>query len=115
MVQTCHMVRKLFLLLLLVCCQYIIYAQPLKAKIKVDIERTIGEIDSLLYGNFTEHLGRCIYGGIYDPSSSQADQYGFRKDVMEASRQLGVSILRWPGGNFVSGYHWQDGIGPLSV
>lgn len=90
-------------------------AQPLKAKIKVDIERTIGAIDSLLYGNFTEHLCRCIYGGIYDPSSLQADAAGFRKDVMEATKQLGVSILRWPGGNFVSGYHWEDGIGPVAL
>src|SRR5882672_6512748 len=105
------MLRKFFFLPLFFFCGYLLTAQPLKAKIKIDIERTNGEIDSLLYGNFTEHLGRCIYGGIYDPSSSQADKSGFRKDVIEASKQLGVSILRWPGGNFVSGYHWQDGIG----
>lgn len=92
----------------------VLEAQPLKARIKVDIERATGEIDSLLYGNFTEHLGRCIYGGIYDPSSSQADAFGFRKDVMEAAKQLNTSILRWPGGNFVSGYNWMDGIGPAS-
>jgi len=108
------MLRNLFILPLFFFCSYFLTAQPLKAKIKIDIERTTGEIDSLLYGNFTEHLGRCIYGGIYDPSSSQADPSGFRKDVIEASKQLGVSILRWPGGNFVSGYHWEDGIGPLS-
>src|ERR1043165_6584031 len=114
MVQTRYMLRKSFLLLLLASGQCVLHAQSLKAKIKIDIERTTGEIDSLLYGNFTEHLGRCIYGGIYDPSSTQADQNGFRKDVLEASRQLGVSILRWPGGNFVSGYHWEDGIGPIS-
>ncbi len=109
------MLRKSFLLLLFFCCGYFLTAQSLKAKIKIDIERTTGEIDSLLYGNFTEHLGRCIYGGIYDPSSSQADQAGFRKDVIEATKQLGVSILRWPGGNFVSGYHWEDGIGPVTA
>jgi len=89
-------------------------AQPLKARIKIDIERTTGEIDSLLYGNFTEHLGRCIYGGIYDPSSAQADKNGFRKDVMLAAKDLHTSILRWPGGNFVSGYNWMDGIGPVA-
>src|SRR5690242_2090199 len=87
-------------------------AQPLTARIKVDIDRKTGEIDNLLYGNFTEHLGRCIYGGIYEPSSPEANAEGFRKDVIQATRDLGVSIIRWPGGNFVSGYHWEDGIGP---
>src|SRR5258708_32859010 len=80
-------------------------AQTLKAKIKIDLERRIGEIDKLLYGNFTEHLGRCIYGGIYDPKSSQANTDGFRNDVIDATKKLGVSIVRWPGGNFASGYH----------
>src|SRR5580693_4307630 len=84
-------------------------AQLLKAKIKVDIDRQIGEVDQLLYGNFTEHLGRCIYGGIYDPKSAKADANGFRNDVIEAARNLGVSSIRWPGGNFASGYHWMDG------
>lgn len=87
-------------------------AQNLKARIKVDIDRRTGEVDKLIYGNFTEHLGRCIYGGLYDPKSSQADASGFRKDVAEATKKLGVSVLRYPGGNFVSGYHWEDGIGP---
>ncbi|HTQ29406.1 MAG TPA: alpha-L-arabinofuranosidase C-terminal domain-containing protein [Puia sp.] len=86
--------------------------QPLKATIKIDIDRGIGTIDPLLYGNFTEHLGRCIYGGIYDPASPQANADGFRKDVIAATKNLGVSIIRWPGGNFSSGYHWMDGIGP---
>lgn len=90
-------------------------AQPLKAKIKIDIERKLGVIDPLLYGNFTEHLGRCIYGGIYDPTSKTADAQGFRKDVMDATRSLKTSILRWPGGNFVSGYNWMDGIGPRNL
>lgn len=89
------------------------YAQPIKARIKIDAERVIGNIDSLLYGNFTEHLGRCIYGGIYDPKSAQANANGFRKDVIDATKNMGVSIVRWPGGNFVSGYHWMDGIGPV--
>ncbi|MDH7513688.1 MAG: alpha-L-arabinofuranosidase C-terminal domain-containing protein [Clostridiales bacterium] len=82
------------------------------ARIKIDRDRTIGEIDPKIYGNFIEHLGRCIYGGIYDPASPLADEDGFRKDVIEATRRLNVTILRWPGGNFVSGYHWEDGIGP---
>ncbi len=82
------------------------------ARIKIDIDRQIGDINKNLYGNFTEHLGRCIYGGIYDPASKQADQYGFRKDVEAGIKALHVSVLRWPGGNFASGYHWQDGIGP---
>lgn len=86
-------------------------AQTLKAKIKIDAERKIGAIDPNLYGNFTEHLGRCIYGGLYDPASPQADKDGFRKDVITATKDLGVSVVRYPGGNFVSGYHWQDGIG----
>ncbi len=88
------------------------YGQPLKARIKIDTDRKKGTIDKLLYGNFTEHLGRCIYGGIYEPTSPQANADGFRKDVIEATKDLGVSIVRWPGGNFVSGYHWEDGIGP---
>jgi alpha-N-arabinofuranosidase len=83
-----------------------------KALIKIDLDRTIGEIDRHIYGNFIEHLGRCIYGGIYDPGSPRADNDGFRKDVLDACRGLNVSILRWPGGNFASGYHWTDGIGP---
>ena len=82
------------------------------ARIKIDIERKIDAIDPLIYGNFTEHIGRCIYGGIYDPQSPLADQTGFRKDVQLAARELNVRVLRWPGGNFVSGYHWEDGIGP---
>ncbi len=85
---------------------------PKTARIKIDRDRTIGEIDRKIYGNFIEHLGRCIYGGIYDPASPQADEEGFRRDVVDATRRLNVTILRWPGGNFVSGYHWEDGIGP---
>jgi alpha-N-arabinofuranosidase len=87
-------------------------SKPLRAKIAIDFDRKIGEIDKKIYGNFTEHLGRCIYGGIYDPASAEADADGFRKDVIDASKKLNVSILRWPGGNFSSGYHWEDGIGP---
>jgi len=82
------------------------------ARIKIDTERRIDQIDPLIYGNFAEHLGRCIYGGLYDPQSLQADADGFRKDVAKGINDLNVTVLRWPGGNFVSGYHWMDGIGP---
>jgi alpha-N-arabinofuranosidase len=81
------------------------------ARIKIDLDRTIGQVDPLLFGNFAEHLGRMIYGGIYDEKSPLADESGFRTDVMAAVKGLGVSILRWPGGNFASGYNWKDGIG----
>ena len=87
-------------------------AQQPQARIKIDTDRVVGEVDPRLFGNFTEHLGRCIYGGIYDEGSPLSDTDGFRKDVMGAVRDLNVSLLRWPGGNFVSGYHWEDGIGP---
>lgn len=82
--------------------------------IKIDVDRVTGTINPHLYGNFSEHLGQGIYGGIYDPKSAQADEEGFRKDVIEETKRLNVSILRWPGGNFVSGYHWEDGIGDRS-
>ena len=82
------------------------------ARIKIDIDRTIAAVDPLLFGNFAEHLGRMIYGGIYDEKSPLSDSFGFRRDVIEAVKGLGVSILRWPGGNFASGYNWKDGIGP---
>ena len=83
-----------------------------QARIKIDLDRTIGEVDPLLFGNFAEHLGRMIYGGIYEEASPLSDRFGFRTDVMAAVKDLGVSILRWPGGNFASGYNWKDGIGP---
>jgi alpha-L-arabinofuranosidase len=82
------------------------------ARIKLDFDRQIGTIDRKIYGNFTEHLGRCIYGGIYDEGSPLSGSDGFRKDVLEAARNLHISLLRWPGGNFSSGYNWKDGIGP---
>ena len=87
-------------------------SQTTKARIKIDIDRTIGEVDPLLFGNFAEHLGRMIYGGIYEEGSPLSDKDGFRKDVLDAVKQLKVTILRWPGGNFASGYNWKDGIGP---
>jgi alpha-N-arabinofuranosidase len=85
---------------------------PLKAKIKVDTERVIGDVDPKIYGNFIEHLGRCIEGGIFEEKSALSDADGYRKDVLEAVRKLNVTLLRWPGGNFSSNYMWKDGIGP---
>lgn len=83
-----------------------------EALVKIDTERIIGAIDPKIYGNFAEMLGRCIYGGIYDPGNSLSDAQGFRKDVLKAARDLHVTLLRWPGGNFSSNYDWRDGIGP---
>lgn len=82
------------------------------ARIKIDHDRRIGTINPMVYGNFAEHLGRCIYGGIYEEGSPLSDEKGFRKDVAEAVMGLKIPVLRWPGGNFVSGYHWMDGVGP---
>jgi alpha-N-arabinofuranosidase len=89
-----------------------VQAADSQARIKIDIDRTVGQINKNLYGNFVEHLGRCVYGGIYDPDSSQANSKGFRKDVLEAVKGLNVALVRYPGGNFVSNYHWLDGVGP---
>ena len=102
-------------LLLAIALALPVHAQPPPvpdARIKLDRDRTIGEVDPLLFGNFAEHLGRMIYGGIYEEGSPLSDANGFRADVMQAVRDLHVTILRWPGGNFCSGYNWKDGIGP---
>ena len=72
----------------------------------------IGETDPRLFGAFVEHLGRCVYGGLYEPGHPSADERGFRADVLALVRELGPTIVRYPGGNFVSGYDWEDGIGP---
>src|SRR2546422_11742919 len=82
------------------------------ARIGIDLERRIGTVDRRIFGQFIEHLGRCIYGGIYDEGPPLAHARGFRTDVLDAVRPLRIPILRWPGGNFVSGYHWLDGGGP---
>ena len=80
--------------------------------ISVDPRRKLGHLHRYVYGGFIEHLGRCIYGGIYEEGSPLSDMRGFRTDVLDLLKQLRISQLRWPGGNFVSNYHWQDGIGP---
>jgi alpha-N-arabinofuranosidase len=87
-------------------------AQPAPARIKLDPDRVIGEVHPHIFGNFVEHLGRCVYGGVFEEKSPLSDADGFRRDVMDAARGLGVTLLRWPGGNFASGYNWKDGIGP---
>ena len=75
-------------------------------------EFAIGEVSPLIFGGFLEHLGRSIYTGVYDPDSAHADADGMRRDVIDALRELQMTIVRYPGGNFASGYHWQDGVGP---
>ncbi len=83
-----------------------------KASIYIDNNRKISDISPLLFSGFAEHMGRCIYEGIYDPASPHADENGFRKDVLSALRDLNFRSIRYPGGNFLSGYRWEDGIGP---
>jgi alpha-N-arabinofuranosidase len=82
------------------------------ARVTLEPSRRVAELDRKLFGSFLEHLGRAIYGGIYEPGSRLADANGFRKDVLEEIKKLGVPIIRYPGGNYVSGYNWLDGVGP---
>ncbi|MBO5241960.1 MAG: alpha-N-arabinofuranosidase, partial [Lachnospiraceae bacterium] len=83
----------------------------MKSSITVNKKFVIGEIDKRIYGSFIEHLGRAVYGGIYEPGHESADDMGFRKDVLDLINKLDVPAVRYPGGNFVSGYHWEDGVG----
>lgn len=80
-------------------------------RITIDLQRTLGELDRNVFGGFAEHLDHCVYGGIYDPDSPHADERGLRSDVIEALRRLRMPVMRYPGGNFVSGYRWRDGVG----
>lgn len=82
------------------------------AVIKIDFDRKIGDIDPNIYGAFVEPIRTVVYGSIYDPKSSFADENGFRKDFLQMIRELKIPVVRWPGGNYVSGYNWEDGIGP---
>lgn len=84
----------------------------LSAKIVADRHFTIAPLDRRLFGTFVEHLGRCVYGGVYEPGHPTADANGFRQDVLELTKELGATIVRYPGGNFLSGYNWEDGVGP---
>ena len=82
------------------------------ARVAVDPAAAIGEVDQRIFGSFVEHMGRAIYGGLYEPGHPAADRDGWRQDVIALTRELGVTIVRYPGGNFVSGYDWEDGVGP---
>jgi len=81
-------------------------------RIYLDSRRALAPLDRNIFGSFLEHLGRAIYEGIYDPESKLSDLNGYRRDVADEIKQIGVPIVRYPGGNFVSGYHWLDGVGP---
>mgnify|MGYP003665403029 CR=1 FL=1 len=103
------------IVLLNICCLFIlININAQNARIKIDTDRVIGEVDKNIYGNFIEHLGRCVYEGIYDADNPLSDSNGYRKDVMAALKELKPSVVRYPGGNFVSNYNWLDGVGPKS-
>lgn len=86
----------------------------MKVKVFADARSAIGKIEKNLFGSFVEHLGRAVYGGIYEPAHATADKDGYRGDVLQAVKELGVSVVRYPGGNFLSGYDWTDGIGEKS-
>jgi alpha-N-arabinofuranosidase len=81
-------------------------------RVAIDPARVLGTVERNVFGGFVEHLGRVVYGGMYEEGSPLADDRGFRKDVLALLRDVRMGVLRWPGGNFVSNYHWQDGIGP---
>jgi alpha-N-arabinofuranosidase len=81
--------------------------------VAVDPAFVIGDVDRRLFGTFVEHMGRCVYGGIFEPGHPTADEHGFRRDVAALATELGVTVVRYPGGNFVSNYRWEDGVGPV--
>lgn len=83
-----------------------------KTRVIFDPAYQIAQVDPRIFGGFLEHMGRAVYEGVYDPKSGHADENGFRKDVLGALRSLNMTAMRYPGGNFASGYHWIDGIGP---
>ncbi|RSX50044.1 alpha-N-arabinofuranosidase [Bifidobacterium callimiconis] len=82
------------------------------ASITINPYFTVAPVSRRIFGSFVEHLGRCVYTGIYEPDHPTADEHGFRQDVIDLVRELGVTTVRYPGGNFVSGYRWEDGVGP---
>ncbi|MER5602551.1 alpha-N-arabinofuranosidase [Streptomyces sp. NPDC002265] len=82
------------------------------ARFTLDPAFTIGEVDPRVFGSFVEHLGRCVYTGVFEPGHPAADEAGIRTDVLDLVRELGVTAVRYPGGNFVSGYKWEDSVGP---
>jgi alpha-N-arabinofuranosidase len=84
----------------------------LTSTVVVNKDFVIAPLDRRIFGTFVEHMGRCVYGGIYEPGHPTADTNGFRQDVLALTRELGATIVRYPGGNFLSGYNWEDGVGP---
>jgi alpha-L-arabinofuranosidase len=87
----------------------------MKTRMRVDRDYRIGAIDPRIFGSFIEHLGRAVYGGIYEPGHPSADERGFRRDVLGLVRELGIPIVRYPGGNFVSSFNWEDSVGPVAT
>jgi alpha-N-arabinofuranosidase len=85
---------------------------PLVARVVIDPAAKVAPVKRRLFGSFVEHLGRCVYTGIYEPGHPTADEDGFRGDVLALTQELGVTVVRYPGGNFVSNYRWEDGVGP---
>lgn len=81
-------------------------------RVVLDPAQPVGTVDRRLFGSFVEHMGRCVYTGIYEPGHPSAGADGFRRDVLDLTRELGVTTIRYPGGNFVSSYRWEDGVGP---
>ena len=106
------------LLAFLVLSPLCAFAGP--ATIKIDIDNVIDAVDPRIYGVFMEPIGfnrpemkfNTLYGPLYDPASPLADEHGFRTDMLDAARELQITQMRWPGGNFVGSYDWRDGIGP---
>jgi alpha-N-arabinofuranosidase len=84
----------------------------LSSRIIADKDFVLAPLDRRIFGTFVEHMGRCVYGGIYEPGHPTAGANGFRSDVLDLTRELGPTIVRYPGGNFLSGYNWEDGVGP---
>jgi alpha-N-arabinofuranosidase len=85
-----------------------------EARLVIDPAFVLGTVDRRLFGSFVEHMGRCVYEGIFEPGHPEADEHGYRKDVLALTKELGATVIRYPGGNFVSGYRWEDGVGPVS-
>ncbi|MDB5899656.1 MAG: Alpha-N-arabinofuranosidase [Ramlibacter sp.] len=85
----------------------------IRTRLLLDRDYVVAPLDRRVFGALVEHVGRCVYGGIFEPGHPQADERGLRRDVLALTRELGVSIVRYPGGNFVSGYDWEDGVGPV--
>ncbi len=83
----------------------------MQVSFSVDPDHRVARVNRRTFGSFVEHMGRCVYTGLYEPDHPTADEDGFRRDVLELTRELGVTVVRYPGGNFVSNYRWEDGVG----